>query len=108
MSLLADPQAVMKRLAEIENDLAIRQNLYEDVAGKWFLAQRDIKKAWATALLGSDAATVAEKRAEADLAAATCPGSELEGEFVALKAAVGVLETRATIGMSVLKAQGRS
>jgi hypothetical protein len=108
MTLLGNPQAVMDRLAEIENDLAIRQNLYEDVAGKWFLAQRDIKKAWATALLGSDADTVAEKRAEADLAAATCPGAQLEGEYVALKAAVSVLETRATIGMSILKAQGRA
>lgn len=98
----------MDRLAEIENDLAIRQNLYEDVAGKWFLAQRDIKRVWATALLGSEAGTVTEKKAEADLAAATAPGAELECEYVALKAAISVLEVRATVGMSILKAQGRS
>jgi hypothetical protein len=108
MSLLGDPQAVITRLAEIENDLAIRQNLYEDVAGKWFVAQRDIKRAHATALLGSDEGTVTEKKAEADIAAATAPGSELEGEYEALKAVIRVLETRATIGMSILKAQGRA
>jgi hypothetical protein len=108
MSLLGNPQAVMDRLAEIENDLAIRQNLYEDVAGKWFLAQRDIKRQWATALLTAGGTTVTERKAEADIVAATCPGSELEGEYEALKAVLRVLETRATIGMSILKAQGRA
>lgn len=108
MSLLGNPQAVMERLAEIENDLAIRQNLYEQAAGDWFKAQRDIKREWATALLASEAGTVTEKKAEADIVAATCPGAERESEYVALKAVIGVLETRATIGMSILKAQGRA
>jgi hypothetical protein len=106
--MLGDPQAVMARLAEIENDLAIRQNLYEAVAGKWFLAQREIKKAHAEALLGSDEGTVTEKKAAADIAAAVTPGAELEGEYEVLKAVIRVLETRATIGMSILKAQGRA
>jgi len=108
MSLLDNPVAVMARLAEIEDDLAIRQNLYEQAAGDWFTAQREIKRQWATALLASKAGTVAEKKAAADLAVATCPGAERESEYVALKAVLGVLETRATIGMSILKAMGRA
>lgn len=98
----------MDRLAEIENDLAIRQNLYEAAAGDWFKAQREIKRLWAVALLESEAVSVTEKKAEADIAAATAPGAERESEYVALKAVIGVLETRATIGMSVLKAMGRA
>jgi hypothetical protein len=108
MSMMDNPGAVTTRLAEIENDLAIRQNPYEQAAGGWFTAQREIKRAHAIALLGSDEGTVAEKRAEADIAAATAPGAELEGEYEALKAVIRVLEIRATIGMSILKAQGRA
>jgi hypothetical protein len=106
--MLGDPQAVMARLAEIENDLAIKLNDYEDVAGRWFLVQRDIKKAWATSFLESEATTVAERRAVADLAAAEVEGAKLESEYVALKAAIEGLGTRANIGMSILKAQGRA
>lgn len=98
----------MKRLAEIENDLAIRQNLYEDAASGWFSAQPGIKKAHAEALLGSDFPTVTEKKAKADIAAALAPGADREGEYMALKAVISVLETRATVGMSILKAMGRS
>jgi hypothetical protein len=108
MSLLGDPRSVMERLAQIDYDLAMRQNLYEEAAGAWFTAQREIKRQWAVALLASEAGTVTEKKAEADIVAATCPGAERESEYVALKAVIGVLETRATIGMSILKAQGRA
>lgn len=108
MSLLDNPAAVMARLAEIENDLEIRQNPYEEAASAWFLAQRSIRHAYATALLGSDKSTVTEKKAEGDIAAFLAEGGEHEAEYQALKAVIGVLDTRATIGMSILKAQGRS
>jgi hypothetical protein len=99
---------VMERLAQIDEDLAKRQNLYEEAAGAWFTAQREIKKQGAIALLSSEHASVTEKKAEADIAALACEGAERESEYVALKAAISVLETRATIGMSLLKAMGRA
>lgn len=105
---LTAPGVVMARLAEIENDLAVRQNVYERAAGAWYTAQRAIGKAHAVALLSSERGSVTEKKAEAELAALAVEGREHEAEYEALKAAIRVLETRATIGMSILKAQGRA
>lgn len=102
------PGLVMGRLTEIENDLAERQNLYETAAREWFDAQREIKREWATALISSQASSVTEKKAAADLAGLMVEGAEHEAEYQALKSVIGVLETRATICMSILKAQGRS
>ena len=105
---LSDPGAVMDRLAEIENDLAQRQNPYEEAARKWYGAQRELVRRKAEKLLSSEAASVTEKKAEGDLAAFDVEGASAEGEYEALRAAVKVLEIRATIGMSILKAQGRA
>lgn len=102
-----NPQAVMDRLALIEEDLAKRQNSYEEAAERWFRAQREIGRVKARALLGSDKPSITEKKAEGDLAAYDVEGAAAEAEYEALRAAVKVLETRATIGMSILKAQGR-
>jgi hypothetical protein len=102
------PAVVMHRLSQIERDLASRQNEYEQAAGDWYAAQRDMKLAHARALLGSPRASVTEKKAEADIAAATTPGAEHEALYEALKAVIRVLETRAMICTSILKAQGRS
>ena len=101
------PAVVMRRLTEIERDLAERQNSYEQAAGAWYTAQRDIKKASAIALLGSAKASVTEKKAEADLAGLACDGAEHEALYESLKAVIRVLEKRATVCMSILKAQGR-
>ena len=68
----------------------------------------EIKKAHAIALLSSTKASVTEKKADADIAAYAAEGAEHEAEYEALKAVIRVLETRASICMSVLKAQGRS
>lgn len=104
---LDSPAVVQARLVEIERALEERQNPYERAAREWYAAQREIRHASATALLGSLKGSVAEKRAEADLAALTCDGAEHEAEYEALKAALRVLETRANICMSILKSQAR-
>ena len=101
------PGAVIDRLAQIENDLAERQNAYEAAARSWYAAQREIGRVKARALLTSPKASVTEKKAEGDLAAYDVEGAASEAEYEALRAAVKVLETRATIGMSILKAQSR-
>jgi hypothetical protein len=103
---LTDPAAVMRRLSEIENDLAARQNTLELAGMAWFKAKRDREKARAVAFLAASG-TVAERSAIADRETAV-DGKNEEAEWEALKAVVRVLETRANIGMALLKAQGRA
>jgi hypothetical protein len=103
---LNDPGNVMARLEDIENDLAVRQNAWESAARRWFGIQGDLRKDWATAFLTADG-NATEKRAAADQAMAGRGGHE-QAEYEAIRAVVKVLETRATIGMSILKAQGRA
>lgn len=103
---LSSPSAIMQRLAEIENDLALRQNAWEAAALAWFKAKRDREKAHAIAFLGAEG-TVAERTAIADRATAT-EGAQDEALYESMKAVVRTLETRASIGQSLLKAQGRA
>lgn len=102
---LSDPAAVMARLEEIEHDLALRQNELEEAAFCWFKAKRDREKQRAEAFLGAEG-TVAQREALADLEAANV-GAEHEASYEALKAVCRVLETRASIGQSILRAQSR-
>lgn len=103
---LDSPQAVMRRLTEIDRDLAIRQNTLEAAALSWYRAKRDKEKARAVAFLGAEG-TVAERSAIADRQTAL-DGRDAEAEWEAVRAVVRVLETRASIGQSILRAQGRA
>jgi hypothetical protein len=103
---LSHPGAVMARLEEIDADLAIRQNTLESAAKKWFTAKREKEKARAVAFLSAQG-TVAERAAKADEQTAL-DGKDEEAEWEAVKAVVRVLETRASIGQSILRSQGRS
>ena len=103
---LSTPQAVQQRLEEIDRDLAARQGALESAALRWFRSKRDREKNWATAYISADGPAHVRK-AEADLAVATT-GVQEEAEYEALKAVVRVLETRATIGQSLLRSQGRA
>lgn len=96
---------VQKRLEDIEADLQKRETALEDAARKWFVAKRDREKARAIAFLSADG-TVAERSAKADLET-TVVGKEAEAEFEALRAVVRVLETRASIGQSLLRSMTR-
>jgi hypothetical protein len=99
------PAVIQGRLLEIEKDLAVRQNEFERAAKEWYTAQRDIRKAYATAMLSSDAKSVTAQKAEAEIAAQAAPGSEHEAAYESLKAVIRVLEQRSMILMSVLRAQ---
>ena len=103
---LSTPQAVMARLEGIEHDLAIRQGALEAAALTWFRVKRDREKDWATAYIRADGPQHV-RRAEADLTVATVDVAE-EAEWEALKAVMRTLETRASIGQSLLRAQGRA
>ncbi len=102
------PAQVMARLQAIENDLALRQNVFEAAALAWFRVLRDREFAHAVAFLkASDEASVTAQKARATVETGLM-GKEEEALYESLKAVMKTLETRATIGMSVLKAQGRA
>lgn len=103
---LSTPVQVIDRLEEIENELAEKQNLYEEVAHKWFLAKREREHKYAIEFRKAEG-TVAERSAWANEVTALI-GSEHEAMYEALKAKVKLLEARATIGQSILRAQSRS
>lgn len=102
---LSHPGAVIGRLEEIETDLALRQGALEAAALGWFRLKRDREKARAVAFLSAEG-TVAERNALADRETALIGVAE-EAEFEALRAVVRTLETRASIGQSILRSQNR-
>lgn len=105
MTDLTQAVAVLERLEAIEQDLETRQGALESAAMNWYRAKRDKEHARAVAFLSADG-TVAVRSAIADRETAL-DGKEAEAEYEALRAVVRTLETRATIGMAILKAQGR-
>jgi len=102
---LNDPGLVVARLDEIDRDLANRLNEMEAAALAWYRVKRDKEKACAEAFLRATG-TVAERKALADRETALIGVAE-EAEYEALRHVVRVLETRASIGQSILRAQSR-
>jgi hypothetical protein len=100
------PAVVMHNLTEIERDLSIRQNALEAAARAWAKAKRDQKHAHAIAFISAEG-TVAQREAIATRETILI-GKNEEAEWVALNAVVDVMQTRAGICQSLLKAQGRS
>ena len=98
---LSTPQQVQERLEAIEHDLAVRQNAYEAAALAWFRAKRDKEHRWARAYMEATG-PAHERKAQADLAVALVGVTE-EAEYEAMKAVIRTLETRATIGQSLLR-----
>jgi hypothetical protein len=106
MTALSSPGQVQARLDEIEQDLATRQNELEVAALSHFRAKREKEKARAEELLRAEG-TVAVRTAKAEVATAHI-GVEDEARWEGLKAVVRVLDTRAAIGMSLLRSHGRA
>jgi hypothetical protein len=102
---LTHPGAVQARLEEIERDLAERQRDLEAAALDHWRCKRDKEKARAEEFLTATG-TVAERNAKADRITAGM-GMEAEARWEGLKAVMRTLDTRAAIGMSLLRAQGR-
>ena len=108
MNDMDHPAGIMARLVAIEGDLATRQNSYESAASGWYTAKRDIEREVARAVVNADlGGTVTERKAQGALDAYDVEGAASEAEYEALKAVVRVLETRATICQSLLRAHGR-
>lgn len=98
-------QTVLERLEAIETDLAARELELHDAAMGWYRKKRDLEHDRAVAFLAAEG-TVAERQAKAARDNSSI-GKEEEARYEALRAVVRVLETRANIGMALLKAQGR-
>lgn len=107
------PAAVLARLAELDQELAERQNDWEDSARDRARLTREWEKRVAIRrrlAKGSDAdarkqdaiATAAEQDDLFDRL------TEAESLYAACAAAIKVRETRVSIGQSILRAQGRS
>lgn len=105
-SELSSPSQVMAALQAIGRDAATRQNDYERAAQEWARAKRDRERAYAEAFMRASG-TVEERRQRALIETAT-EGVEAEALFEGLKAVMRVLELRASVGQSILRAQGRS
>jgi hypothetical protein len=115
MTALHDnPGLVIGRLEEIQNDLAERQNEYEQAADDRARCIRDWEKRLAIShakfATGSDAAT---RKANAVMRAIEQDDlyerlSDAEARYDALRVVMKTLEARSMIGMAILRSQGRS
>lgn len=104
-----DPATVMGRLWEIETDLAERQVDLEAVAESLARTKRDWDYRMAKALVVAQGASAEVRRANALLAIVAGEDdiyerlTDEEAKYGALKAAMGSLEARASIGQSILR-----
>jgi len=106
VSELSTPIAVQHRLEAIEHDLAVLQNELEVAALAWFRKKRDRELAESEMFARTEGTAVARKLT-ADAAGAVI-GCEEEAVWEAKRAVIRVLETRANVGMALLKSMGRS
>ncbi len=100
------PAQIEERLEEIMDDLGHRQNAYESAAEKWYKALRDREHQHAVVFMSADGNTT-ERREHAKRETALI-GKVEEAEYEGLRAVVKVLESRAMIGMALLKSAGRT
>ncbi len=107
------PAAIQQRLEDIEADLAHRQNDYAKAAEDKHRVIRDYELRHARAFMAANGDTVNERKAQALIALAASDDGiyeamkTAEGSYEGLRAAVKVLEQRAMIGMSLLRANSR-
>jgi hypothetical protein len=100
------PAQIQERLESIEIDLGTRQNLYEQAAERWYRVLRDREHKHAVEFMRAEGNTT-ERREKAREQTALI-GMVEEAEYEGLRAAIKVMETRAMIGMALLKSAGRA
>jgi hypothetical protein len=103
-----NPADVMKKLEGIEEDLAKRIGPYETAAADFYRAKRDYERAFAEAYVAAEGSNQKERESRAVIAIwkgeAYTSLIVAEAAYEAQKAAHRVLDTRASIGMALLKA----
>jgi hypothetical protein len=112
VTALSDPGLVLRRLEEIQADMAERQNEYEQAADDRARALRDWDKRLAIChakfAVGTDAAS---RKANALMRAIEQDDlyerlSDAEARYEALKVVMKNLESQSMIGMAILRSQG--
>lgn len=101
------PAQIQMRLQDLDEDLASRQNAYERAAEAWYRILREREYQHAMEFMRAQGATVTERR-EAAREITSLIGVNEEAVYEGLRAAIKVLDTRAMIGMALLKSAGRS
>lgn len=106
------PSPVIGRLEELEQDLGSRQNELETAARDKARLIRDWEKRLAIARLAAKGSDAESRKAQALITAIESDGGELyeqltdaESRYEALKAVTRVIETRLSVGQSILRAQ---
>lgn len=105
--------AYQERLQAIEADLESKQKPYELAAEAAHRTEREFELRLAQGKVASKAATETAKKDQTLVAIAAADDdlykryTDAQASYAALKAANKVLETRAMIGMSLLRAQQR-
>ena len=101
-----DPAAILRNLQEIEKDLADRQNDFSKAAGARARLIREVEYEQAVAFKSAPGNTT-EKRERAKVAVGESQEykdlTAAESTYDACKAAIGVLETRASINQTLLR-----
>ncbi len=102
---LSHPAGVLDRLEAIEQELATAENDFENAAMAWFQVRRLRAHQEATAFVSAQGTDTARRLAAKAVGADV--GWEDEARYEILKTKIRTLGDRATIGQSILKAQGR-
>jgi hypothetical protein len=113
MTTLATPGQVIAKLDEIERDLAGRLNDFEAAADDRARLIRDWEHRMAIHTARARGTSAEIRKANALVAAVEQDTlyerlTDAEARYDALRVVVKVLEDRSTIGMSILRAQGRA
>lgn len=102
------PAQIIERLESIEADLDARQSKGEAAAENFYRTKRDYELAYAIKFMNATG-TVTERKLKATREMERDPVynilKEHEGAYEGWKAATRTLETRASIGQSLLRAQ---
>jgi len=108
------PAQLIERLEAIEQDMGDRQNEYETAAEDRARRVRDWDRRLALHMKKASGSNADARKANGFVAAVEQDNGELyedlkdaEARFDALRVVMRTLETRATIGQSLLRAQGR-
>lgn len=101
--------AIQSRLDQLDSDLADKQDEFERAASSYFGLKRDWELAYARTYAATDKTLSATERKQETVLAINAAGDlherygTAEGRWEGLRAAVRVIETRVSIGQSLLK-----
>ena len=106
MSDFTHAAGTVERLKEIDDQLAVAVNELTDAACDWYVTGKPAREAAEADAFAASPGTVVERKFAADAAGALV-GCDEEARWETLVRVVRILETRASIGQSILKV-GRS